>query len=240
LGLLPVERGRVSVAGEPPLALSEALRARLGYVPQAPAQFAWLTGQAMLRYVAAFYPAFDWEYTEGLTRRWNVALNTPIAALSPGQQQRLSIIRALGSRPDLLILDEPIASLDPATRMDVIDELAREHRSRRLTLLFSSHITADLERLCDRFMVLAGGRIVLAQSTAACRELVRVCLQGDETLLRGWSYPACLRTRKARDGELVLVIRREQLRELLEQLPERLHPQVEERDLEVVLSEWMQ
>lgn len=66
LGLLPADGGRSSIAGEPSGNLSSEARARIGYVPQTPAQFAWLTGRAMLRYVGAFYPRFDWQYTESL------------------------------------------------------------------------------------------------------------------------------------------------------------------------------
>jgi ABC-2 type transport system ATP-binding protein len=102
LGLMPPTAGMAQVAGEGAASLSAPMRARIGYVPQTPNQFAWLTGHAMLRYVAAFYPRFDWPYTRSLAGRWKLSLKTPIGVLSPGQQQRLSIVRALGPRPDFV------------------------------------------------------------------------------------------------------------------------------------------
>jgi hypothetical protein len=110
---IAVDSGHCELLGETSPALSSDARERIGYVPQSPGQFPWLSGQAMLRYISAFYPRFDWSYARELAGRWKVALHSPIGVLSPGQQQRLSIVRALATRPDVLILDEPIASLDP-------------------------------------------------------------------------------------------------------------------------------
>ncbi len=154
LGLLPADGGEVLLFGEPAHDLSVAARRRISYVPQASNQFPWLTGRAMLRYVGSFYPSFDWPYANDLIERWKVSVQTRIGALSPGQQQRLSIVRALATRPDLVVLDEPIASLDPMTRTDVIAELVAERSRRPLTVIFSSHIIGDLERLCTHFAVL--------------------------------------------------------------------------------------
>jgi len=240
LGLVPSDGGRARIAGERSDALSAAARAHIGYVPQTPNQFSWLTGRAMLRYVAAFYPQFDWAYTDGLIERWKISLKTPIVLLSPGQQQRLSIVRALGSRPDCLILDEPIAALDPATRMAVIDELLSEHRARGISIIFSSHITGDLERLCSRFVVLAAGKIALDDPTEDCRELVRIIVTGDEALLAKMDISDYLRVRKPLDGERVLVAPRNQVAESLTRFSSDLKVVVEEQDLETVLSEWMQ
>ena len=165
LGLIKPDGGEALIAGESSSHLSPEVRGRIGYVPQSPAQFGWLNGKAMLDYVGAFYPTYDSEYASALLERWKVSLKTPIAALSPGQQQRLSIVRALAPRPEFIVLDEPIASLDPATRLAVIEELTAERRRRSLTILFSSHITGDLRRLCSHFAVLAGGRIAVLERT---------------------------------------------------------------------------
>src|SRR6185436_1996990 len=101
LGLVAPASGEVQLAGESAAALSPATRQRIGYVPQSPRLFPWLDGASMLRYFGAFYDHYDQEYAAELAARLKVTLNTPIQVLSPGQQQRLSIVRALGSRPDI-------------------------------------------------------------------------------------------------------------------------------------------
>jgi ABC-2 type transport system ATP-binding protein len=240
LGLMPPTAGRANVAGESAGSLSPEVRARVGYVPQTPNQFSWLTGHAMLRYVAAFYPRFDWPYTKSLSERWKLSLKTPIGILSPGQQQRLSIVRALGPRPDLVVLDEPIAALDPATRIAVIDELACEHQARDISVIFSSHITGDLQRLCSHFIVLAEGKVVFSEPAAICRSLIRIYVTGHEELLARTHFPECRRERKSREGERVLVCSRDQSAAIDAQLPPGASARVEDDNFEAVMSEWMQ
>jgi ABC-2 type transport system ATP-binding protein len=240
LGLLPADGGRCSIGGEPSEALPASVRSRIGYVPQTPSQFAWLNGRAMLRYLGAFYPTFDWTYTNELVERWKISLKTPIGLLSPGQQQRLSITRALAPRPAFLVLDEPIAALDPVTRIAVIEELMREHRARGISIIFSSHITGDLERLCSRFVVLAAGKIALDESTESCRNLVRIDVAGREELLGTVDWTDYRHVRTPREGERAVVALRARAAELMARLPKELTATLKDNDLESVLSEWMQ
>lgn len=241
LGLTRADAGETSIAGEPSSSLSVELRGRLGYVPQASNQFYWLNGKAMLAYIAAFYPRFDRNYARNLLGRWKVSLKTPIVALSPGQQQRLSIVRALAPRPDWLLLDEPMASLDPATRIAVIEELLEEQRRRPLTVIFSSHITGDLRRFCSHFAVLAGGRIAVMDRTEVLQRLVRVTVHGSEVLLGRLDLSFARYVRKTADGMRALILDGgEEVERLRALLPGGVACQAEESDLEAVLSEWMQ
>jgi len=239
LGLMEADAGRCTVAGEPSRALSPAVRQRLGYVPQMPGSFAWLTGRQMLRYVAAFYPFFDWPYVDTLLDRWKISVKTPIFALSPGQQQRLSIVRALGSRPELLVLDEPIASLDPVTRLSVIDELIQQRAQRPLTILFSSHITHDLSRLCSHFVVLAQGKAALNESVQRCTDLLTLVIGGEELELEDLIVADALLIRRAAVGERRITIDCRHRERLIAGLPNGCRVIAVIEDLEVVLSEWM-
>jgi ABC-2 type transport system ATP-binding protein len=239
LGLLPADSGTALIAGEKSDALSPALRARIGYVPQSSTQFAWLNGRSMLRYVAAFYPSFDWGYARELIERWKVSVKTPIGLLSPGQQQRLSIVRALASRPDLLVLDEPMASLDPSTRLAVIEELARERERRPISMIFSSHITQDLRRLCTHFVILAKGTVALQESVGRCEQLTTLILAGDEHALSAMDQQNMLLVRAERDGERRVVLDQAAALQLAGALPPSCRIRDRSDDLDATLAEWM-
>ena len=161
LGLREPDAGTALLFGQASQALPDGVRARIGYVPQRSDLFEWLTADQLLAYFRSFYPRWNTAKVDGLMSRWDVARDKPIGKLSGGQQQRLSIIRALAHEPELLVLDEPVASLDPAGRRDFLGELVDQVVDRRTTIVFSTHILSDLERVAVDVAFLSGGRIAL-------------------------------------------------------------------------------
>ena len=161
LGLRDAVAGEVRLFGRPLAQLDDALRARIGYVPQQSDLFDWLTPRQLLAYFRGFYPRWNDAKVEALLGRWQIARDTPIGRLSGGEQQRLSIVRALAHEPDLLVLDEPVASLDPAGRRDFLRELVDQVLGRGTTVVFSTHILSDLERVAFNVAFLSEGRIAL-------------------------------------------------------------------------------
>ncbi len=161
LGLREPQSGRVSLFGQPVAQIDDATRARIGYVPQQSDLFDSFTAQQLLAYFKSFYPRWNEAKVEGLMSRWDIARDKPIAKLSGGQQQRLSIIRALAHEPDLLVLDEPVASLDPAGRRDFLRELVDQVLDRGTTVVFSTHILSDLERVAFNVAFMRQGQIAL-------------------------------------------------------------------------------
>ena len=161
LGLRDQASGQIQLFGEDVASLSDAARARIGYVPQQSNLFEWMTPSQLLAYFKSFYPRWNDAKVEGLLSRWAIDRHQPISQLSGGQQQRLSIIRALGHEPDLLVLDEPVASLDPAGRRDFLQELVSQVIDRQTTVVFSTHILSDLERVAFNVAFMGAGRIVL-------------------------------------------------------------------------------
>jgi ABC-2 type transport system ATP-binding protein len=164
LGLRETEGGSVTIYGEDVNALSDATRARIGYVPQKSDLFEWMTPRQMLDYFQALYPRWNAATVNGLLERWGfdqAMQDKPISKLSGGEQQRLSIIRALGPEPDLLILDEPVASLDPLGRREFLRELIGGVVERGTTVVFSTHILSDLERVALDIAFLKDGKIAL-------------------------------------------------------------------------------
>lgn len=161
LGLLEPESGSAFVFGEPALHLSDAVKERLGYVPQQPDALAWLSAAQMFDYLSRFYPSWDHRFVEDTLARWKIETNKVMAKLSPGERQRVDLIRALAPRPELLVLDEPASALDPVARRELLREIALRAGEAGTTVLFSTHIVSDLERVASDIAFVHDGRLLL-------------------------------------------------------------------------------
>ena len=180
LGLRELDAGQVSIYGDDVAYLSEATRARIGYVPQKSDLFEWLTPDQMLAYFKALYPRWNDAKVEGLLERWGfdpAMRNKAIGKLSGGERQRLSIIRALAHDPSLLVLDEPVSALDPVARRDFLRELVDSVIERGTTVIFSTHILTDLERVAVDVAFLKDGKIVLQGGLDSLLEKARLSLE---------------------------------------------------------------
>jgi ABC-2 type transport system ATP-binding protein len=183
LGLKKIDAGSVSLFGESPYALSDSARARLGYVPQQNDLFEWLTAAQLLAFFKAFYPRWNDDKVNALLDRWSVPRNIVISKLSGGEKQRLSIIRAIASDPELLILDEPVSSLDPAGRRDFLRELVDTTIERETTIIFSTHILSDLERVAMHVAFMREGKVVMQDTLDRLAEDAYRIIGPHDTLL---------------------------------------------------------
>ena len=174
LGLREPQTGTVQIFQQPAQRLDDTARSRIGYVPQRSDLFESFTPAQLLAYFKSFYPRWNEAKVDGLMSRWAIDRDKRIAKLSVGQQQRLSIIRALAHDPDLLVLDEPVASLDPAARRDFLRELVEGVLERGTTVVFSTHILSDLERVAFNLAFMNGGRIALQAPLDELLDEVRV------------------------------------------------------------------
>ena len=195
LGLLRITSGEIRVFGEDPWNLSAASKARIGYVPQEPALLPWMTVRQHLAYAAAFFPTWDAAFAAGLVERWRLPANDRIGPLSLGQKQKVSIVLALAHRPKLLILDEPVASLDPVARRQFLESLMEAAESDGNTILFSTHITSDLERIASHLAMLKDGQIVLCDEHDDLKDRVkRLRISAGADLPRTFAIGGALRT----------------------------------------------
>ena len=160
LGLLKPSSGSAKILGEAGWDLSAETKAQLGYVAQEVSLYSWMRVRQIIEYTAAFYPTWNQDLAVDLARRWELPTEDRVGPMSQGQQQKLALILALGHEPDLLILDEPVASLDPSARREFLSTILEITRDENRTVLFSTHITTDLERVADHVAVLKEGKIV--------------------------------------------------------------------------------
>lgn len=164
LGVRAIDSGTARLFGDNVLDLSASVRAAIGYVPQTADLFGWQTPAQMLAYFKALYPRWNDAKVEALLQRWGfegARRHQRIGHLSGGEQQRLSIIRALAHEPALLVLDEPVSALDPVGRRDFLRELIDGVIERGTTVVFSTHILTDLERVAVEVAFLKDGVIAL-------------------------------------------------------------------------------
>lgn len=164
LGLIRPTSGSASIFGLDVLRDSVAIRSRVGYLPQEPRFYEHMTARELLRYAMRFYfrgPQAEIETRVAETLQL-VALqdkaDRPIKGFSGGERQRLGIAQAQVHYPDLLILDEPAASLDPMGRRDVLEVMERLRK--HATILYCTHILDDVQRVSDTVAILNHGQLV--------------------------------------------------------------------------------
>lgn len=160
VGLLQPTEGRVDVFGGRPGKNADQL-ARVGFVAQDVPLYGALTVEDHLRLGAGLNPRWDAVVASERVARIGLELDQKVAGLSGGQRAQLALTIAIGKRPELLILDEPVASLDPLARREFLADLM-ELAADGLTILLSSHLLADVERVCDHLVVLALGAVRLS------------------------------------------------------------------------------
>lgn len=163
LGLREKQAGQIELFGEEIANLSQVNKAKIGFVPQTSEVFEWMSVAQLFAYMSQFYPNWNHKKVDHLIQQWDLDKNKVIAKLSVGQKQRVAIIRALAHEPELLILDEPVASLDPAARREFLQELMEIVADEQTTIVFSTHIFSDLERIALDVALLHEGRIILQQ-----------------------------------------------------------------------------
>jgi len=159
LGLLRADQGETTVFNEDAWNMSATSKQRLGYVAQTLDCFHWMTAQELFTYTGAFYQNWDATKVEKLANKMHFDTTQRISKMSVGQRQQTSILQALGHSPELLVLDEPVASLDPSARRAFIKQLIDINLDEQTSIIFSTHITSDIERAAADIAMLKSGKV---------------------------------------------------------------------------------
>jgi ABC-2 type transport system ATP-binding protein len=172
LGFGPASSGSARLFGADSLSMPAAIRARIGFVPQQDELVDLLSGEQQLNLVASFHNPWDRTLVQRLVRDWSIPVQRRVQGWSVGERQKLSTLLALGHCPDLLVLDEPVASLDPVARRQFLQEIIDIAAGGERTVLFSTHIVSDLERVANTVWILKEGRLIWQGPLDALKESV--------------------------------------------------------------------
>ena len=170
VGLGRPTAGRAEVLGLDIVGESLALRRRVGFLPGDFGMYRKLTGAAMLDYVARLHGGVDRAQIRVLADRFGAQLDRPLSDLSTGNRQKIGLIQAFMHEPELLILDEPIAGLDPLVQKH-FHELLGEVRAAGRTVFLSSHTLSEVDRVADRVAILRDGRLVVVDTLDHLRSI---------------------------------------------------------------------
>jgi ABC-2 type transport system ATP-binding protein len=160
-GLLAPDAGTIQVLGGTPTA-GRAQLARVGFLAQDSPVYAALSVADHLKLGAHLNTDWDARLAHGRIERLDIDPGQKAGTLSGGQRAQLALTLAIAKRPELLILDEPVASLDPLARREFLQDLMEAAAEQELSVVLSSHLIADLERVCDYLVVLVGSRVRVA------------------------------------------------------------------------------
>jgi ABC-2 type transport system ATP-binding protein len=207
LGLLRPEMGEARVFATPSLQLKDTHKSALSYVPQRPDSLAWMTVGSMLDFVGSLYPAWDAALVQRLLQHWKLDANRGLSKLSPGERQQVELIRALAARPRLLILDEPAAALDPLARRELLKEIIECASGQGATVIFSTHIISDLERIATHIAFLNQGRLCLNSHLDALKDDLRRASVPSGVQLPDLPLPGELTRHQLNDGSWHLVLK---------------------------------
>jgi ABC-2 type transport system ATP-binding protein len=160
--------GRATILGMDTHEMSVEIRRHVGYVPGDLALYPNLTGRDTLTYFANLRGGVDWAYVDELAARLDADLTKKVGDLSSGNRQKVGLIQAFMNRPQVLIMDEPSAGLDPLIQRE-FQSMMREVAAEGRTVFLSSHTLSEVQRVADRVGIIRHGRLVAVEFVAALR-----------------------------------------------------------------------
>jgi len=164
LGLLKPQSGTVRVLGHDPVDDPVSVLSQIGYLSEDRDLPGWMRVRDWIRYSEAFYPGWAPDYAERLRERFGLDPDTRIKNLSRGEKAKAGLLAALAFRPPLLLLDEPSSGLDASARRNILEAIVRTVADEGRTVIFSSHLLDEVERVADRVAMITQGNIAFEGS----------------------------------------------------------------------------
>jgi len=162
IGLLRARSGSVRVFGRDPVRDPVGVLSRVGYLSEERELPEWMRVDELMRYTQAFHPTWDATYARELLESFALDPSRKVKELSKGMRAQAGLIAAVAHRPELLILDEPSSGLDAIVRRDILDAIVRAVADDGRTVIFSSHLLDEVERMSDHVTLMHQGRVTLS------------------------------------------------------------------------------
>ena len=193
LGFTPASAGTVEIFGHESFRMPASVKTKVGFVPQQDELVDQLTAADQIRVIRSFYKHWDDALIERLMAKWEIDPRARIKGMSVGQRQKLSILLALGHHPALLLLDEPVASLDPVARRHFLEQIVEVAADGTRSVVFSSHIVSDIERLANKIWILKDHRLCWSGNFDDLKDsIVRLHVRSTRPGARSWVIPNAL------------------------------------------------
>ena len=206
MGLIRAGGGEISALGMDAVVRGAEVRARVGFVCDEPRYHEDVRLRDTARAHAAFYSTWDWELFSTVAEEFELPLQKNFKTLSMGMRIKFSLAMAFAFHPELLIMDEPTTGLDPVFRRALLGRLRGFISDGTRSVLFSTHITSDLESVADMVTFIGDGQVVFSEDMEAIRENWGV-VRGGEELLQGTMRPLLTAPRRGKFGVEALTSR---------------------------------
>ncbi len=183
MGIIAPEAGTIRLVGETTKRTSVSQKRQMGYVSQEQNFYPWMTSTALGKFVGSFYPTWDATEFRRLLEVFSIPPDRKVSGLSGGMKAKLALALAVAPRPELLILDEPTAGLDPVARSEFMEIVVAQSRKYHRTTFFSSHLIDEVERCADRIGIIHEGKMRFEGQLGELREQVRCVCSPSEMVL---------------------------------------------------------
>ncbi len=173
MGMVRPDSGSATLLGENIESLSNATRARIAYLAEGHPLYGWMTIDEAVKFTRSFYPRWNDTLVDQILDHFELRRKQKFRRLSKGQQAQVSLALAVAPDPELLVLDDPTLGLDTVVRRDFLESLIQIIQRQGRTILFSSHILGDVERVADRIGIMVNGVLRVDCRTETFRESIR-------------------------------------------------------------------
>ena len=210
-GLIKPQAGEVRILGNDPFTIGATERQSLGYMSEKAVIPSYTKVGNVLKLGRELYPTWDSTLADTLIAKYDLSPKKRFMALSQGNQRLLSFILAIAPRPKVLLLDEPAANLDVVARREILDDILELIRDCGCTVLFSTHILSDVERVADEIGILAKGKLCVSESLDSLKNSIRqIRFFGFKNGVPSENIPNSFRTVRGKD-ELTITLRTDSL-----------------------------